>query len=192
MGYFWPKYIMSELKKYRGVIFHDTRKWCKIWRKSDLLFGKWHEEFGKFSPEHTEVSNLGLLLGPFIQNRKCMSLKFTGKLCVMTLKNDANFEEELTYQFKIDIKNLTNFGPSTKICILMGCFWPNYIMFELKKYRGVMFHGIEDLRKIWRKIDLGFQKWQEQFSRFSPEHVQKSKKWDFYWVLLSKVENVWA
>ena len=81
-----------------------------------------NEEFGKFSPEHTEVSNFGLLLGPFIQIRKFMSLKFTGELCVMTLKNDANFEEELTYQFKIDIKNLTNFGPSTKICILMGCF----------------------------------------------------------------------
>ena len=41
----WPK-------KYRGVIFHDTEEWCKIWRKTDLLLGKWHEEFSKFSPEH--------------------------------------------------------------------------------------------------------------------------------------------
>ena len=30
MGYFWPKYIMFDLKKYRGVIFHDTREWCKV------------------------------------------------------------------------------------------------------------------------------------------------------------------
>ena len=42
-----------------------------------------------------------------------MSLKFTGQLCVMTVKNDAKIEEELTYQFKIDMKNLTNFDPST-------------------------------------------------------------------------------
>ena len=36
------------------------------------------------------------------------SLKFTGEFCVMTMKNDAKFEKELTCQFKIDIKNLTN------------------------------------------------------------------------------------
>ena len=48
MGYFWPKYIMFDLKKYKGVIFHDTREWYKIWRKTDLWFLKWYEEFGKF------------------------------------------------------------------------------------------------------------------------------------------------
>ena len=36
-----------------------------------------------------------------------MSLKFTGELCVMTMKNDAKFEEELTCQFKFDMRNLT-------------------------------------------------------------------------------------
>ena len=76
-------------KKYRGVIFHDTR--------SDTKF----EE--QFSPEQTKVSKLGLSLGPFIQSTKCMSLKFTGELCVMTMKNDAKFEKELTCQFKIDM-----------------------------------------------------------------------------------------
>ena len=96
MGCFWPKYIMFELKKYRGAIFHDTRVWCKIWRKTDLWFGKWHEEFGKFSPEHTKFSKLGLSLGPFIQSRKCMSLKFRGELCVMTTRNDAKSGKELT------------------------------------------------------------------------------------------------
>ena len=43
-----------------------------------------------------------------------MSLKFTGELCVMTMKNDARFEEELTCQFKIDMRNLINFDPSTR------------------------------------------------------------------------------
>ena len=31
----------------------------------------------------------------------------------MTVKTDAKIEEKLTYQFKIDMKNLTNFDPST-------------------------------------------------------------------------------
>ena len=32
----------------------------------------------------------------------------------MTMKNDAKFEKELTCQFKIEIRNLTNFDPSTQ------------------------------------------------------------------------------
>ena len=42
-----------------------------------------------------------------------MSLKFTGELCVMTMKNDAKIDEELTCQFKIDMRNSTNFDQST-------------------------------------------------------------------------------
>ena len=105
---------MFELKKCREVIFHDTRVWYKTWRKTDLWFGKWHEKFGKFSPEHTNVKKFRLLLVPFIQSRKCMSLKITGEFCVMTMTNDAKFEKELTCQFKIDMRHLTKFDPSTQ------------------------------------------------------------------------------
>ena len=55
----------------------------------------------------------------------------------MTMKNDAKTEEELTCQFKIDMRNLTNFDPSTRKHL--GSFWSKYMMFELKKCRGVMF-----------------------------------------------------
>ena len=37
---------------------------------------------------------------PLIQNRKRMTLKSTEELCVMTMKNDAKLEEELTCHFK--------------------------------------------------------------------------------------------
>ena len=44
----------------------------------------------------------------------------------MTVKNDAKFEQELTCQFKIDMRNLTNFDTLpveiTKISTLMGFF----------------------------------------------------------------------
>ena len=43
-----------------------------------------------------------------------MSLKFTGELCVIRMKNDTKFEEEFTCQFKTDMRNLTNFDPSTQ------------------------------------------------------------------------------
>ena len=42
-----------------------------------------------------------------------MSLKSTEELSLMTMKNDPKFEEELTCNFKVDIRNFTNFEPST-------------------------------------------------------------------------------
>ena len=109
IGPFRVKYITFDLKKYRGVIFHDTEKSCKIW--SSLLFEKWHEEFVNFSPEDSKIS---------------------------------------------------------KTCTLIGCFWPNYKIFEPKKYRGVMFNGTQRWYKVCRKTDLYFQKWHDEFSKLSP------------------------
>ena len=40
MGSFFPNYMSFELKKYRGVIFHDTEQWCKIWINPDLVVSK--------------------------------------------------------------------------------------------------------------------------------------------------------
>ena len=43
-----------------------------------------------------------------------MTLKFTEELYVMTTKNDTRIKEELTCCFKIDMRNFTNFDPSTQ------------------------------------------------------------------------------
>ena len=59
------------------------------------------------------MSKLELSWDPFVQSRKCMSLKFTEELCVRTMKNDTKIEEELTSHFKIDMRNFTNFDAST-------------------------------------------------------------------------------
>ena len=103
----WPK-------KSSRVIFHDTREWCKIWRKTDFCFQKWHEEFAKFSPEQLKVSKFGLWWNYFVQSWKRTSLRFTGELCVMRMKKGAKTEEELTSQFKTDMNNLTSFDSSTQ------------------------------------------------------------------------------
>ena len=101
---FWAKYILFELKKYRGVIFHETEEGYKIWRGIDLLFQNWQKEFDKFWPECSNVS---------------------------------------------------------KIFTLMSSFWSKYILFELKRYRGVIFHETEEGYKISRKPDLMLRKWSD-------------------------------
>ena len=44
MGSFCPKYIMFQLKNFRGimwgVIFYDTEQWCKIWINPNLVVSK--------------------------------------------------------------------------------------------------------------------------------------------------------
>ena len=47
MGSFWPKYIISGLKKFRGVMHHYIEVRCKLWRRNELWFHKWHKEFGE-------------------------------------------------------------------------------------------------------------------------------------------------
>ena len=58
-----------------------------------------------------------------------------------------NLKKELSYEFKTDMRNLTNFDVSTQKFALMDCL-PKCIMFELRKYRGVMFDGNQDWYKI--------------------------------------------
>ena len=55
-----------------------------------------------------------------------MSLKFTGGICVMEMKNDAQFEEELTCQLKTDLRNLTNFNPSTQKSQKFALYWASF------------------------------------------------------------------
>ena len=68
----------------------------------------------KFHLNTFESLKILTLMDPFIQSRKCMSLKLAGELCVMAMKNDAKFEKELTRQFKTNMRNLTNFDKSTR------------------------------------------------------------------------------
>ena len=86
----------------------------KIEGKLTCVSKKKHKEFGKFSQEHLKVSKLGLWWNSFVQSWSCMSLKFTGELCVLTLKNDAKSEEEWICQLKVGMKNLTNFDPRNR------------------------------------------------------------------------------
>ena len=63
----------------------------------------------------------------------------------------------------------------SKIFTLMGSFWAKHKLFELKKYRGVIFRDTEERRKIWRGTDLPFQNWHEEFNKFWPGALEIRK-----------------
>ena len=65
----------------------------------------------------------------------------------MKLKRDTKFGKKPTCHFKTDIRNLTGFDLGTqksqKIFTLIGSICAEYILLELKKYRGTIFHETE-------------------------------------------------
>ena len=79
----------------------------------------------------------------------------------MTLNIDATFEGELTCAFKNDMRDLANFHQtmfkSLKIGTLMGSFYPKQKMYELKIYRGVLYHGNEEYTKFEEESTCQFK-----------------------------------
>ena len=72
------------------------------------------KDLANFYQSMFESLKIVTLMGSFYPKQKTYELKLTGEFWVMTMKNDAKFEEESTCQFKIDMRNLTNFDPSTR------------------------------------------------------------------------------
>ena len=62
----WPEKVQNS---YLSWHWRSTQTLKKNW----LWFGKWHEEFGKFSSKHFKVSKLVLSWDPLFQSRKYMS-----------------------------------------------------------------------------------------------------------------------
>ena len=65
---FWAMYILFVLKKYTGVIFHETEEGHKIWGGIDPSFQNWHKKFDNIWPEYSKVSKIFTLMGSLWAN----------------------------------------------------------------------------------------------------------------------------
>ena len=179
MGSFWAKYILCELKKYRGIIFDETEEEYKIWRGIELLFQNWHKEFDKIWPEHSKVSKIFIIMSSFWAKYILLELKKYRGIIFHKTEEGYKIWRGIDFSFQNWHKVFDKIWPEhskvSKIFTLMGSFWANYVLFELKKYRGVIFLETEEWCKIWRKAGLLLGKWHEEFRKFSPEHLKVSK-----------------
>ena len=199
MESFGPKWRMYELKTYRGVICNDTEEWWKIRRGIELLFQNW-----------LVVSKVYNVWVKSTQKKyRGVTFPDTGGWCKIWRKTDLWFEkwhevnnEERCKIWKgiyLSVQNwheeFNEFWPKhlkmSKIYTLMECFWPKYVMFELKK-------STEEFFFLTLKIDAKFEgkltctfKNDRNLTNFH-QSTWKSQNWDFDEILLSKVENVWA
>ena len=174
----WANYILFALKK--GVIFHDIEQWCKIWRKTDLLLGKWHEEFDKIWPEHSKVSKIFTLMGSLWAKYILFELQRYRGVIFHETEEGYKIWRGIYFYFQNWHKEFDKIWPKhskiLKIFILMGSFWAKYIFFELKKCRGINFHETEERHKFWREIDSSFQNWHKEFDKIWPERSKPSQK----------------
>ena len=106
-------YIAWATKVKRSYLSWHWRD-MQILKKIGLVLWKMTWEIWQIFTRALENVNMGLWWDPFVWSRKGMTLKFAEELCVMKMKNNAKFEEELTCHFKTDMRNLTNFDSSTR------------------------------------------------------------------------------
>ena len=140
---------------------HDNEEWCKIWRRIDLPFQTWHEEFKRILIRALESLkyfhfNVLLLSKVYIIWAKKVQRSYLS----WNGRGTQNLERN-HLSFKNWRKEFVKFWPErskvSKIFTLLGSLWAKYILFELKRYRGVILHETEERYKIWRGIDSSFQ-----------------------------------
>ena len=153
---------------------HDNEEWCEIWRGIDLSIQNWHEEFDEFWPEHLKASKIFILMGSYWANYILFELKMNRGVICHENEEEYKICRGIDSSFQNWHKEFDKIWPKhskvSKIFILMGSFWAKYILFELKKYRGIIFHKTEERYKIWRGIDLSLQNWHKEFDKIWPQY----------------------
>ena len=140
MGWFWPKYIMFQLKRYRGIMFDCTQDWYKVWRKTGSCFQKLTWGIWQIFTRALESLQNGTLMVSFCLKLKMYELKiYRGVMCHDNEEWCKNWRGiDLSVQNWLE--EFDKFWPKhskiSKICTLMGFFWPKYVMLELKKSIG--------------------------------------------------------
>ena len=149
MGYFCPKYMRSEPQKYKGVIFHDTEQWCKIWINPYLVVSKMAWRIGwTFIRAFKSLKNC-TLMGSFCPKHIMFQLgNFRGII-----------QGKLTCGLKNDITNLVNFHASSRKSenlhfdgILLSKAYKDLDEKMQKSYVSWHWRGMQSLKKNWLLI----------------------------------------
>ena len=113
-----------------SFMFDGTEYWCKIWRKTDSCFQKWHDKLFISALERLKIWTF---MGFFYPNQKMYDNE---KRCKIGRGIDLSFQNwHESFDFDQSTQKFQNFA------LKWAAFDQSIIMFELKNYRGVMFDG---------------------------------------------------
>ena len=110
------------------------------------------------------------------------------------MKNDKKSEEEMTCYFKIDIRNLTNFGWRTQKSQNLhfnGLLLTKvYHVWAKESTEELYFLRLECDGKSEEKLTSGLENDMKNLENFH-QSKRKFQNWELDDILLSEVENVW-
>ena len=170
---FWPRVLKSHkhlhfngifgtkvnniwTEKYRGVIFRETKEWCKIQRKIDMCFQKLKGIWKNFTRASKSLK-IGTLIGSFYPKKRMYEVKtYRPVMChenkEQNLKRNWLVSSKLTRgEFWAERSKMSN------ICTLIGRFWTKYKMFELKSTGALCFRTLKINAKFDRKLICTFK-----------------------------------
>ena len=141
-----------------------------------LVVSKMRRGISKIFTRHLKVSKLGLWFDSFIQSRKCMSVKFTWELCVMKMKNDANWKR--------------NWLVVSKLSWEIWRIWTN----GLKIFKDLYFNGLclIKVHNFWaKKLQRSYVSWHRRLTQNLKENVLALSKmtWRIWQTLLYRLKN---
>ena len=95
------KVSMFEQKKYKGVMFHDTEQWCKIWINLDLVVSKLAWGIGwTFIKAHKSLK-ICTLMGSFCPKHNNSARKFQRNFVSWHWKVMQNLKENWLVAWKM-------------------------------------------------------------------------------------------
>ena len=110
IGSFSPKYKGLRQKK-RGVIFHDTEQWCKIWKNLDLVVSKLARGIWWTFIKALKNLKTFTLMSSFCPKSNVLARKFQRNYVSWHWKVMQNLSENWLVAWKMT-KNLVNFHAS--------------------------------------------------------------------------------
>ena len=156
MGCFWPKYIMFEFRKYRGVMFNGTQDWNIVWRKNDVLPKITLRIWQIFTRAALENFKSGIFMVSFCLKLKMHKFKNYTGVCVMTMRNDAKLKSNWLFSSKLAkgiwqiltqaLENIKNLHFNGMLFTKVYTFW------AIKVQRGyIWWHWLmmQNLKENW-------------------------------------------
>ena len=130
----------------------------------------------KIWPEHMKVSKIFLLLGSFWAKSIFFELKKYREIIFHENEEKYKIWREINLSFQNWHKEFNKIWPEhskvAKIFTLLGSFWAKYVLFELKKYREVIFAKFEE------KLTCCLENDTRSFANFH-QSTQKCQHWNF-------------
>ena len=133
MGSFCPNHLKFQLKKYRRVVFHDPKEWCKVLKKTDLV-SNMTRQFCWFFTQLHESLKISFRWALDLQKYRGVILHDTEERCQIWINHDlvvSKMAWGIGWNFIRTLRSLKN-------CTLMGSFCSKHIMFQLEYFIEIM------------------------------------------------------